>query len=110
MKQELVIQQEDLNEEQRQLAELIGIDNFARLVQVFGGTNIYIPKPEAFGRGIRNEKIRQEYNGNNIKALAAKYGLTEIWIRSILGETASGNKTKVLDGQLSLLDFINNNM
>lgn len=104
---DLVIQPDDLNEEQQHLAELIGLDNFAKLVQVFGGTNIYIPKAEAFGRTMRNEKIRQEYNGRNIKSLAVKYGLTEIWIRNILGETTNSNTTRVLPGQMSIFDFLN---
>ena len=104
---DFIIQPDDLNEEQQHLAELIGLDIFANLVQVFGGTNIYIPKPEAFGRSVRNEKIRQEYNGRNIKSLAVKYGLTEIWIRNILGETVNSNTARVLPGQMSIFDFLN---
>lgn len=104
---ELVIQTDDLNEEQQQLAELIGLDNFAKLVQVFGGTRIYIPKQEVFSRVVRNEKIRQEYNGRNIKILATKHGLTEVQIRNILGEAVCSNRTRVLPGQMSIFDFLN---
>ncbi len=92
---DFVIQPDDLNEEQQHLAELIGLDNFAKLVQVFGGTNIYIPKAEAFGR---NEKIRQEYNGRNIKSLAVKYGLTERQVYKLIDTIPKGNYTRVLDG------------
>lgn len=103
---DFVIQQDDLNEEQQHLAELIGLDNFAKLVQVFGGTNIYIPKAEAFGRSVRNEKIRQEYNGRNVKSLAVKYGLTERQVYKLIDIAPKGDYTRVLDGQMSLLDFM----
>lgn len=103
---DFIIQPDDLNEEQQHLAELIGLDNFAKLVQVFGGTNIYIPKAEAFGRTVRNEKIRQEYNGRNIKSLAVKYGLTERQVYKLIDTIPKGNYTRVLDGQMSLLDFL----
>ncbi len=95
---DFIIQPDDLNEEQQHLAELIGLDNFTKLVQVFGGTNIYIPKAEAFGRTVRNEKIRQEYNGRNIKSLAVKYGLTERQVYKLIDTIPKGNYTRVLDG------------
>ena len=38
------VQLSDLDEEQQQVAELIGLDNYKRLVTVFGGLSIYIPK------------------------------------------------------------------
>ncbi len=106
---DFIIQPDDLNEEQQHLAELIGLDNFAKLVQVFGGTNIYIPKPEAFGRSVRNEKIRQEYNGCNIKTLATKHNLTEMQIRNILGDLAYSNRARVLPGQMNIFDFLGGN-
>ena len=95
---DFIIQPDDLNEEQQHLAELIGLDNFTKLVQVFGGTNIYIPKAEAFGRTVRNEKIRQEYNGRNIKSLAVKYGLTERQVYKLIDTIPKDNYTRVLDG------------
>ena len=36
------VQLSDLDEEQQQVAELIGLDNYKRLVTVFGGLSIYI--------------------------------------------------------------------
>lgn len=104
---DFIIQPDDLNEEQQHLAELIGLDNFAKLVQVFGGTNIYIPKPEAFSRVLRNEKIRQEYNGRNVKIIANKYGLTERQVYNLVDNPNGRNYTRVLEGQMSILDFLN---
>lgn len=44
------VQMSDLDEEQQQVAELIGLDNYKRLVNVFGGLSIYIPKADAWER------------------------------------------------------------
>ena len=47
------VQLSDLDEEQQQVAELIGLDNYKRLVTVFGGLSIYIPKADAWERMAR---------------------------------------------------------
>ena len=41
------VQMEDLDEEQRTLAGLIGIEAFRALVRNYNGTPIYIPKIES---------------------------------------------------------------
>ena len=76
------VQMSDLDEEQQQVAELIGLDNYKRLVSVFGGLSIYIPKADAWERMARDEQIREEFDGYNFKELAGRYGLTEVRIRS----------------------------
>jgi len=74
----------DLSPEQQELANLLGMDTFLKLVEQCGGTNLYIPKAETIGRTARNTMIQAEFNGCNIKALAAKYRLSEVQIRSIV--------------------------
>ena len=46
---------ENLDEDQRKMVELVGLDGFKSLVRAFGGTTIYIPRQRAWnGRhGIR---------------------------------------------------------
>lgn len=80
------VKYEDLTPEQQELADLLGLNIFLKLVEQCGGTNIYIPKAETIGRAARNAMIRAEFTGNNIKALAAKYQLSEVRIRSIIAE------------------------
>lgn len=80
------VQMSDLDEEQQQVAELIGLDNYKRLVNVFGGLSIYIPKADAWERMARDEQIRAEFDGYNFKELAGRYGLTEVRIRSIVSD------------------------
>lgn len=92
---------EDLDEEQRAVAELIGMENFRLLVRSFSGSSLYIPKIESLEKPIRDAMIREEFNGNNYRELGLKYGLTEAWIRDIVKEKAREIRRKPVDGQIS---------
>lgn len=52
---------DDLNEEQLQVVEVIGLEAYKRLIHYYAGTSIYIPKFSEIERRKRNEKIRIEY-------------------------------------------------
>ena len=80
------VQYGDLTTEQKDTVDLIGMDAFLFLVEKCGGTNLYIPKKETVGRTARNAKIRAEFTGQNLRALAGKYGLSEVQIRTILAK------------------------
>ena len=45
---------ENLDEDQRKMVELVGLDGFKSLVRAFGGTTIYIPKAESLERAARD--------------------------------------------------------
>lgn len=77
----------DLTPEQQELSDLLGMDTFLRLVRLCGGTSLYIPKSESVGRAARDAMIRAEFTGSNYKELAAKYRLSDVWIRSIVTKT-----------------------
>ena len=83
-----MVQMENLDEEQKVLAELIGLEAFKSLVRAFNGTSIYIPKIESLEKTVRDELIKEEFDGSNYKELALKYGLTETWIRNIVLDKA----------------------
>lgn len=51
------------------------------LRQEFGGDKIMVPKRD---NGQRNQNIRAEYDGRNIKKLASRYGLSESQINKIV--------------------------
>lgn len=102
----LTIRASDLNEEQLQLVELIGLDNFQKLVLTFGGLNIYIPKKDSFNRAARNEEIRSKFTGGNFKELAAAYDLTEVQIRSIVSDIVREVRTRPMEGQVNLFDQV----
>ena len=96
------VQMEDLDEEQKALASLVGMEGFRALVRRYNGTPIYIPKIESLEKPVRDRRIREEFNGRNYKELALKYGLTETWIRSLVSDKAKEIRAKPLDGQISL--------
>lgn len=57
-----------------------------RMIEHFGGEQIYLPKEKgAFIRG-RNEEIIAAFNGVNYRELARRFGLTERSIRKIVNE------------------------
>jgi len=100
------VQIENLDEEQKVLAELIGMEAFKKLVKAFNGTSIYIPKVESLEKTVRDEMIKEEFDGGNYRELALKFGLTETWIRNIVLDKAKEIKARPIEGQMSLSEFM----
>lgn len=74
-----------LSEDQKDIIECIGIENYYKLSVRFGGGVIYIQKPQALTRKKRNEIIIKEYKeGKSCRDIARKYHLTEMWVRNIV--------------------------
>lgn len=48
-----------LKAKDREIAELIGIENYMRLVSQYGGTNIYIPSASLLNRDKLEKEIKQ---------------------------------------------------
>lgn len=78
------IQFEDLKDDSRQLAELTGMETFLRIVEVYGGSWVYIPMKKSVTRNNRNEQIRSEFDGKNHHELSFRYGLSVSMIRNIV--------------------------
>ena len=97
------IRLEDLSEGQQEVAALIGPENFRKLMEVYGGAYLYIPKTDRLERMERNERIRAEFDGYNFRELARKNDLTEITIRSIVSDKVRELRARPMDGQLSQL-------
>lgn len=79
----------ELKEEQRDLAETIGLENYVKLLLKFGGNNLYIPKADKLIVPIRNKLIFDEFTGDNYRSLSYKYDLSENTIRQIITENNS---------------------
>lgn len=86
---------DDLSGEQFDIAELIGIENYRKLVKHFGGNQIRILQEDTLVKEKRDNEIRKLYNGRNELELSQKYNLSDRTIRAI---TAS---LKRIDGQTS---------
>ena len=99
------VEMESLDEDQKKIAELVGMGGFRNLVRTFGGTSIYIPKVESLEKTVRDQRIREEFDGSNYKELAMRYGLTETWIRSIVLDKIREIREKPLEGQMSIFDY-----
>jgi len=80
----------DLQGDQRELAEVIGIEAYLSLVKIYGGMTIYIAKMDKLLNAKRDAEIVKRFNGYNYKYLANEYRLTERMIREII--TRDGRK------------------
>ncbi|MDE6672768.1 MAG: DNA-binding protein [Ruminococcus sp.] len=81
---EKIVSPEQLSDGKKELAEIIGLDAYKKLVQHFGGSYLYINKPDTVIRSERNAEICRKFNGKNYSQLATEYNLTENRIRSII--------------------------
>lgn len=86
-----VIMIDDLVDEQKVIAELIGLDNYKLLVKTFGGGNIYIHKADTLTKDALRQAIINEFNGSNYQALALKYNMSERTIRRITDGSGKEN-------------------
>ncbi|MFI3230256.1 MAG: Mor transcription activator family protein [bacterium] len=77
---------DDLNDEQKEIAKVIGIENYVTLMVNFGGNNIYVHKPERANITVRNRFIKNEFNDYNHKELTKKYNLTYNHLKRIINE------------------------
>lgn len=87
-----------LPEAYRPLAEAIGVVALVALVEHAGGTTIYIPKEEGLLKALREARIKAEFNGYNILALARQYNVSERWVRYLCG-------AEQVEGQQNLYDL-----
>ena len=94
----------DIPEEQKQLAELVGLEIYLELVKVYGGGLLYIPMMEAIERNLRNEEIKEKFTGYNYRELAKEYNLTENSVRMIVADKDKEMKAKPCEGQCSLFE------
>lgn len=63
----------------------IGLENGLKVINLFGGSNIYVPIYDTIVRNYRNNLIYQDYvNGMKYNRLAMKYNLTERCIGTII--------------------------
>ena len=81
---EKIVSPEQLSGSSKELAKIIGLEAYKKLIQHFGGSYIYIIKPDTVVRSERNAEICRKFNGSNYNQLAMEYNLTENRIRSIL--------------------------
>lgn len=72
---------EELPDPYSHLARKIGLEATLQLAVELGGENVYFGKLDV---KLRNRRILKEYDGYNVKKLAAKYGLTRRRVEQIV--------------------------
>lgn len=75
---------DDLPDEFRGLAELIGLENVMKTIDYFEGSEKYFPKIESAFRRVRDRVIRRKWRKHNIHELAKEFGLTHNQIREVV--------------------------
>ncbi len=89
-----------LEGEQRELAEVIGLDAYKKLVEHYGGSHIYIQKSDTITRTDRNSEIKAKFNGSNYRELAREFNLSEKTIREIVAEIIKEKQNEISEKQL----------
>lgn len=73
------------NEIIMELVDTIGLEHTQKLVNTFGGSQLYIPMIENIAREYRNSEIYRDYkNGTTYHALSKKYNLSSMTIRNVV--------------------------
>lgn len=98
------IRLQDLYGVQKDIAEIIGIDNYIKLSLNFGGDNIYIQKYSEVIKIQRNAEIRGKFNGYNSDQLAKEYDLSERYVRLLCADLIDDMRSRPPEGQISLFD------
>lgn len=75
---------EDLQEQHRDFAEALGMENLIKLSEHFGGTSIYVPQRRELVKQRVYGLIRKEYDGTNIKELASRYDVSESTVYNVV--------------------------
>lgn len=93
---------QDLYGVQRDIADIIGLDNYIKLSLNFGGDNLYIQKYSEVIKIQRNAEIREKFNGYNSDQLAKQYDLSERYVRMLCSDLIENIRSKPPPGQMTL--------
>lgn len=90
------VQMDDLDGDQREIAEVVGMEAYRALVKAFGGNQIRIYQEATLTRSLRDAEIRSKYNGHNELWLSQHYRLSDRVIREIT------RNQRTIEGQCSI--------
>ena len=92
---------EQLRGDQKELAELIGLEAYKKLISSYAGSFLYIQKIDSILKDVRDDEIREKFDGGNYGALAREYNLAEATVRDIVAEKRKQLRQSLLEGQMS---------
>ena len=74
---------EDIPSRYEDIIDAVGIDGFLGLVQLYGGSIVYLPTVKSLIKNSRDRIIREEFKGN-YDVLARKYNMSRSQIYNII--------------------------
>lgn len=95
---------DQLRDDQRELAEIIGLESYKKLVVHYAGSFLYIQKIDSVLKDLRDDEIREKFDGGNYGDLAREYDLAEATVRDIVAEKRRQLRLAPLEGQMSFYD------
>lgn len=96
---------DDLQEQHREYARIIGIDNLLKLADTFGGTSIYIPQKRELIKNKIYAAIYNEFDGANLPELTQKYGVSKSTVYKIV-QDKTGHCRWNIPGQISIAEWM----
>ena len=96
---------DDLQDQHREYAEVIGVVDLLRLSDNFGGKSIYIPQRRELEKNRIYRRIYQEFDGSNLQELTQKYGVSKSTVYKIVSDKI-GRGVWNIPGQMSLMDML----
>lgn len=76
---------DDIPSRYEDMLEAIGIDGFLGLVQLYGGSIVYLPTVKSLMKNSRDRIIKEEFKGD-YDYLARKYGMSRSQIYNIINK------------------------
>ena len=96
---------DDLQEQHREYARIIGLDNLLKLADTFGGTSIYIPQKRELLKNKIYADIYKEFDGSNLPELTQKYGVSKSTVYKIVRDKV-GHCSWSIPGQMSIAEWM----
>ncbi len=92
---------DQLRGEQRELAEIIGLDAYKKLIRHYGGNQLYIQQADSVLKNVRDKELNEKFDGTNYRKLSIEYGISEMTIRDIVAPKRKQLRLAPLEGQMS---------
>ena len=73
----------EMNKFYKELAEAIGDESTVKLYELYKGLQVTFPK-RIYEKKYVEERVKVEFNGQNLKELCRRYGYSERWLRKMI--------------------------
>lgn len=99
------VKAEDFPDNYRRIVDAVGVPWALEIVKASGGITQYIPMYDSVTAAARDRLIIQEFTGGNYKDLALKYGISEVWVRTVLDKQRRKKSKEAWEKNQNSLDF-----